>query len=322
MKSFTRIGWVDMARGLCMTTIIWYHTESYYIDTHHVLPYQYVIVNVLCAFFFLSGMFVNKYANSSLYTHIKHIIKTLVVPYFVYALLTTLPKAFIHGNFISLNHLIYQVVAGKMSWFITALALAQVVFSVFLHGFKQRKILIGLACFSSFLLYTLIPFQPYNWWNINQAFMLLPFLYMGYVYKSKPIALNFKSLVALSLIFTVLRCVEYRYDIQFFIYPLFHHYALIWLIDGLVGSLLLINIAHVLPSMSWLSYTGKHSLMCYFLCGGVPLVVAKSLQSLGLSYTGQYVSVLSVFVLNHSIILFIVYLWTRVVAFVRQYNAH
>ena len=62
--------------------------------------------------------------------------------------------------------------------------------------------------------------------------------------------------------------------------------------------------------------------MCYFLCGGVPLIVAKSLQYLGLSYTGQYVSVLGVFVLNHSIILFIVYLWTRVVAFVRQYNAH
>lgn len=322
MNSLTRTKWVDMARGLCMITIILYHTESYYIDTHHVLSYQDVVVNILCTFFFLSGIFADKYANNSLYTHIKHIFKSLVVPYFIYALLTTLPKALIHGNLVSINDLIYQIITGKMSWFITALALAQVVFSVLLHVFKGSKTYIGLACFSSFLLYTLIPSQPYNWWNVNQTFMLLPFLYMGYVYKSSILKLNIKSLVGLFLLFILLRYAEYGHNIRFVIYPLSYNYALIWLTDGLLGSLLVINIAHVLPEISWVSYTGRHSLICYFLCGGIPLIVAKSLQYLGLSYTGQYASVLSVFILNLGIILFIVSLWQRVVAFVRQYNVH
>ena len=46
--------WIDMARGLCMMAILFFHTEMYYAG-HDIIPYVVYVENALIIFFFLSG---------------------------------------------------------------------------------------------------------------------------------------------------------------------------------------------------------------------------------------------------------------------------
>lgn len=46
--------WVDVVRGICMTAILYDHTDIYYSDTN-VLPYELYVPNALTTFFILSG---------------------------------------------------------------------------------------------------------------------------------------------------------------------------------------------------------------------------------------------------------------------------
>lgn len=53
-KVSKRKHWVDVVRGICMTAILYDHTDIYYSDSN-VLPYELYVPNALTAFFVLSG---------------------------------------------------------------------------------------------------------------------------------------------------------------------------------------------------------------------------------------------------------------------------
>lgn len=49
MPTLHRINWIDSARGLCMTAILYDHTEIYYANDN-IIPYEMYVINALTAF--------------------------------------------------------------------------------------------------------------------------------------------------------------------------------------------------------------------------------------------------------------------------------
>jgi hypothetical protein len=85
----------------------------------------------------------------------------------------------------------------------------------------------------------------------------------------------------------------------------------LFILDLLVVTALLISIFKRLPSCYPLQWTGEHSLVYYFICGGVPLLTTLSLQYLGFAWKGHH-STLLAFVLVYMIsstITYIIYRW-------------
>ena len=66
----------------------------------------------------------------------------------------------------------------------------------------------------------------------------------------------------------------------------------VFLLDILICSLMMVQISKRLPPCKWLEWTGSHSLVYYFLCGGVPLITSKVLDKTGLIYDGNYLYVM------------------------------
>ena len=58
--------WVDVVRGICMTAILYDHTDIYYSDTN-VIPYELYVPNALTAFFILSGYLILKSATCNIF---------------------------------------------------------------------------------------------------------------------------------------------------------------------------------------------------------------------------------------------------------------
>lgn len=69
----------------------------------------------------------------------------------------------------------------------------------------------------------------------------------------------------------------------------------IFLIDSMIFSLMVIQLFQTLPPIKWLSWIGRHSIVYYFLCGGIPLITSKLLHCIGLNFNGNYLYILLAF---------------------------
>ncbi len=90
----------------------------------------------------------------------------------------------------------------------------------------------------------------------------------------------------------------------------------IFFIDIFICSLLMIQVFKRLPNIKWLSWTGKHSIVYYFICGGVPLLISKLFIRSGYSYHGNYLSVVVAFTLVYVITTIITYFIYRYIPFI------
>jgi fucose 4-O-acetylase-like acetyltransferase len=60
-----------------------------------------------------------------------------------------------------------------------------------------------------------------------------------------------------------------------------------------------------------ISFTGRHSLIYYFLCGGVPLLLSRQFTIIGFPYRGSYISVLLLFLLVYLVTTTIVWCFVK-----------
>ena len=88
-----------------------------------------------------------------------------------------------------------------------------------------------------------------------------------------------------------------------------------FLLDLSVCTLLMVQIFKHLPMIRLLSWTGKHSLVYYFLCGGVPLLVSKIFNKAGMMYNGNYLYVVLAFILVYLCATAITYIVYRYMPF-------
>jgi hypothetical protein len=279
-----RIEWLDVARGLCMLLIIYDHSDSYFTLLNPLLPYNWYVANVLCAFVFISGYLLPTHTQLVVSKKIKSIFRSLVVPYLFFSTLFTFPKAFIHEQDVSLSESIFNILSGQSSWFICALVVAELLFVGLVQLFKDNKIAVFIVSLVCFILAKLCPEPNNNYWSAVQALIFMPFLCMGWLAKQRSLAISTKVFALVSALFIALKVVGTQININEVIAPLFINHPLIFMIDMMVGIAIIIFIAQKINRNIFLEHVGKHSLICYFLCGGIPLLFTKLFEKIGLGF--------------------------------------
>ena len=70
----------------------------------------------------------------------------------------------------------------------------------------------------------------------------------------------------------------------------------LFLVDSMIWILFVISIISYIPRCKMIEWTGQHSIVYYFLCGGCPLIVSMTMNKIGFSYDGYLYRYLLTFV--------------------------
>lgn len=296
--------WVDLLKGFCMMAILYYHAEYYYTD-RHLIPYHFYVSNVLMAFFFMSGYLYFEEGRQvfSLSRKLRSIFRGIIIPYFIFTLLIAFPKAYVHGRSMNVGEMLLHIVMGQASWFVAALSVASVLFSVLLYFTRQRTALMavvgcGAYAVSAFLHHSHLAVEP-NVWYVNEALLALFYLYAGYFFHANEARLNFllrlPALILYLIIYIGCKFLESHFGLTITVAPMIISSFALFLIDTLATILLLMGVARRLGRCHLVEWTGAHSLVYYFICGGVPLLSALLFRRIGLPYDGSYLRVVLLF---------------------------
>ena len=111
-----------------MVAILYDHTETYYIGKNAIITDLYV-TDALYLFFIISGYFIYKPNGEVCVKHkIKSILRTLIIPYFIFTTAMAIPKAVANGRELDLIGITTNILTGQASWFVAALAVAEILF--------------------------------------------------------------------------------------------------------------------------------------------------------------------------------------------------
>lgn len=317
-----RIAWVDMARGLCMTAILLFHSEKYYVG-EEIIPYALYVDNAIILFFFVSGyLFQNPQKAISVPHKLRSVLRTMIIPYFVFTLILALPKALAHDD-TSIAEVLTRILTGHASWFIAALIVCQLLFLAVLRIGRGRIRVMFIASALPYLLiallYGLMPsdtWRDLNLWCWQNACLLLFFLFGGFLYRRMEHRLAWMQrpgvIMLMSVVLIFLKYAIWRENWMLTLQPVNVTSFTLLLIDGSLGIIVFIGIIRHLPSIRLVSFTGRHSLYYYFICGGVPFTVSKAMETVGFSYQGIYPQVMMVFVMVYLISTIVVGIINRI----------
>ena len=312
-----RIVWVDMARGLAMLTILWAHTSVYYADGF-ASSYTLTVLNALAVFFFfVSGyLFMSPDKEFSVGHKLRSVFRSLVVPYLIFTLAMAFPKAVVHGSDVNLLSLIMPVLNGEASWFVSSLIVVQAYYCLVLFGrqFLCPKGGAGAFVFETFGVFlpfmVFVGFFRYCSNILSVSTIALTFVFTGRLYRtvewwfgnvlsegnvrdSKITELKhfFVSrcrrwrlplLLVLASVLVYIKVWEWKHDVEIIFYVVKIPSFSLFYVDTLLSCLLVVGVCKVLPHvkvLAWLRWTGSHSLVFYFVCGGIPLLVSRVLPS-------------------------------------------
>jgi len=288
-----------------MLLILWFHTEVYYTG-RDIISYNLYVCNALTVFYFISGyLFFNEKLFS--WKHKLHsIYKGLILPYFFFTLLLALPKSLVRD--VSLTDIFIDIIIGKGSWFVASLIVCELVMIIL--GLLKRKSVIYITQIACLLLaYLLIDtnFSIYqNYWNVHSALIGMFFLCLGYEYrvfeKQLECLHHFWVFILVLLLFIATKVYVIWSGASLIVSPVIISSFPLFIADSILGILLLITLFRKIPNISWLNWTGKHSLVYYFFCGAVPTVVALGLNIIHLPFIeSQYYRMFIAFLLVYAL---------------------
>lgn len=293
--------WIDLLRGICMLAILLFHTEVYYADGG-IIDYKLYVSNALVLFFLLSGYLMYKEQGFRLRKKLISIARGILLPYFIFTLLIAIPKALVHGNEINIADMLLPIVSGKASWFVATLFGAEIVFSVMIYLSKGRTTVLAVMCIVSFIVSICLPSTENGYfWCLDNVLQAILFLFAGYYYHIHENIFDryFRTPYSLPILLILLigiKIYECKGGVDIIICPIRISNYFVFLADMLVGSLFLIYLCKKLPPCKGIEWVGTHSLVYYFICGGVPLLTGKLFGKTGLAYKGNYATVLLAFV--------------------------
>ena len=296
-----RLRWIDVCRSIFMLMILWFHTEIYYFGDL-VLPYSMYVENALAGFFFISGyLFIPKIYSTSNKIIIYNIFRRLIIPYIVFSLFLGITKVLFRGESIEFILIIKNILTGNASWFISALIMCQL-FLVIMRYICNNRVLLLFACTIPFL-YIAFTKNYSNFSIIDGTAISIIFMNFGYIYKINENFFDsinniFYILIALILILLKIIVLIYKLDITFYYISIDNY--LIFLLDTLLWCIIIVKIVkHIHINNIYIYYMewiGKHTLVFYFLSGGVPLVITTFMHKL-FSIHSYYLILLIVFLL-------------------------
>lgn len=287
--------WIDIARGLCMVAILYDHTEIYYTGDN-IIPYHLYVTNALIAFYLISGYLFYQTHTFYLKRKIASIFQSLLKTYFIFTSLMAAPKVWVHQGDFSMTDAFTNIFLGKASWFVASLILAEIIFSIFLHLSKAKTWALSILSIICLLISIYLSIHRASYpWQLNNALQAVFFLFLGYQFHR-----NEKAFSRLETpLYTILACIfliiiktfESVVEIQQYISPIVINNYLVFFIDVLLSSWLLMRLSKWLErqyTCPLLTFTGKYSIIYYFLCGGIPMLVTMSMEKVGWAYEGRY----------------------------------
>lgn len=268
-----------------MLAILLFHTEMYYIGKD-ILPYTMFVENALALFFFLSGyLFVSSHRPFNLPTKMRMIFRRLIIPYLFFTLLIAIPKGWVHHNQISLQSIFIPIITGKASWFVATLIVAEIYYA--LIQYLADRLCSSLRC--RLLLETCTMLSPVIGYLIFEEYcsidilsvttIALVFIFLGRMFRLIEHRMTFIQhhwvIMCMALLLLGMKLYEYKANVSMiFFYIDIDSYTLFYA-DTLLSCLLLVSLLRKIKgTLRLLSWTGRHSLVIYFFCGGVPICIA------------------------------------------------
>lgn len=314
--------WIDLVRGFCMLAILIHHTEVYYVG-EAIIDYRFYVDNALCTFFFISGYLFYKETPFKLQYKLLSILKTIIIPYFIFMSVIAFPKALFHGTFESINDCILSIILGQQSWFITALAIAEILFSIILYLSKHHKWVLPIGVLTSlisiFLLTGNQQLLAHNYWNFMDGLLAVSFLYIGYLYHQKEKYINSFPLYLYIIpffLFLISKWIIVEYEVYCYLGPVDIDNYVVFIVDNILAILLITKLCKLLPDMKLISWMGSHVIVYYFLCGGVPLILSVIANKIGFSYQGIYIQVIVILITVYLIISLLTWLINKYIPWV------
>jgi len=206
-----RVGWIDFLRGISMILILVFHTEVYYKE-YDATPYYIYTTNAIILFYFISGYLFYCPELFSLKKKTIFIIRSLLMPYFIFTTLIAIPKVLIRHDNIDWIEILLNILNGRASWFIAALIIGELFFSLLLTKTRGKITWLSTGAIACLIIYYFIPFNQYNYWQWQDALLAVTFLSAGYIYHQYEKHFNTinKPLYSLILLFILISIKVYE----------------------------------------------------------------------------------------------------------------
>ena len=284
-----RIGWIDFLRGFSMILILVFHTEVYYKGEDIATSYYVYTTNAITLFYFISGYLLYKDTTFNIKSKLRSIGRYLLIPYFIFTSIIAVPKLLIRNSEINLTEIASNILLGNASWFIAALIVAEVFFSVMIWISRGKQIWLSTIAILFFVSYYLLPFNLHNYWQWQDALLAFVFLYLGYLFhQHKAVFHTFnKPYISLLLVFILILIKVYEYDMNLPMRNIAIENAPLFLADTITWLLFIVSIIPYIPKCKPIEWTGRHCIIYYFLCGGCPLTVSMMMNRIGFAYEGH-----------------------------------
>lgn len=295
-----RLLWIDLLRGFCMLAILLFHTEIYYTgDT--IIPYSLYVVNALTTFYCISGYLMYREESFSIFHKLKSIVRSLLIPYLIFTSVMALPKALIHQQDLNFIQIIGNILSGNASWFIATLIVAELLFIGTIYISKTRSVpILTISCILFILSVFLSKTDIYNFWHFKNGLMTVLYLCIGYLYhKYEKNIQNYKiAIFVISFIFIII-IKGYIFSNQILLgldnFNITSY--IVFMIDTVVFAICLFSITPFFPHIPFIEWIGRHCIVFYFLCGGIPMLTSMVINKAGFTYHGNYMYVLLVYIL-------------------------
>jgi len=282
-----RVGWIDFLRGISMILILVFHTEMYYKESN-VTPYYIYTSNAIILFYFISGYLFYQNGTFQWQKRIVRIIRSLLIPYFIFTTLIAVPKLLIRQMEVDWVEIAYKILTGRASWFIAALIVAEILFSLLLWISRGKHIWLSTVTILCFIIYYLIPFNQHNYWQWQDALLAVTFLYSGYLYHQyKDYFHTINKLLYSSLLLLILILIKvYEYHLDLPMRNIAIENVPLFLADSITWLLFIISVIIYIPRFRIIEWTGRHCIVYYFLCGGCPMIISILMNKIGIPYNG------------------------------------
>ena len=271
-SNIKRIQWIDYLKGFCMIAIVMTHLSWPEWYARFLSPFE------LVGFFFVSGYTFNIKSSFREFCAIK--IKTLLIPIFIFGLINAL-LTYIYPGTILKDRLIGIIcqIPGRWDdlWFVACLFTMSLIFYPivrYVNSNVGKAVAVTLIVFcGSIYTFNNGPDLP---WQFENACILLPFLYLGYLARRTDVGSRLlnrlrdgKVLICLLIMYVLLICSYDNYPIDVHVQnygaPVFFG------ISALLGTLLMTSLSMGLERwasmrpLRWLQYIGQNTLI-YYAC--------------------------------------------------------
>ena len=312
-----RIGWIDFLRGISMILILVFHTEVYYKE-YDVTPYYIYTTNAIILFYFISGYLFCRQGDFQWKKKIKNIVRSLLIPYFIFTTLFAFPKVLIRQENIDWLESIYNIICGRASWFIVALIVGELIFSALIIKTKGKIAWLSIDAVACLIIYYIIPFNQHNYWQWQDALLAVFFLCIGYIYqryKDSFHTIN-KPLYSLLLILILISIKVYEYHVDLPMRNIAIENVPLFLADAFIWLLFIISIIRYIPRCDIVEWTGRHCIVYYFLAGGCPLIISILFNKVGYLYDGYCYRYIIALILVYALATILTWLTYKYVPFI------